>query len=70
MNLLLIHFLIVKGKINLIMDARGRNKNAPHFQYKRNVKGEDETFDVYYYFKTNPEDVTNLRRVSLFSLLL
>ena len=39
MNLLLIHFLIETRQINLIMDARSRQEDSPHFVYQRLMKG-------------------------------
>lgn len=72
MNILMLHFLIETRKINLIMEAQHRDpKTAPHFTYSRTSnKGELQTFDVYYQFKTDPAQVTSLKRVSLYQLLL
>ena len=70
LNLLLFHFLIEKNKIQLIMDARERNQNAPHFMYRRQINDDEEQeFKVYFTFKTDPENVTNLTKVSLYDLL-
>ena len=41
MVLLLLSFLLRTKRIKLIIDARSRTKNLPHFQYKRMKKGEE-----------------------------
>lgn len=37
-NLMLLHFLMETGRIKLIMDARERSLETPHFYYQRRSK--------------------------------
>lgn len=40
MVLMLIHFLLEKGKVKKILDNRIKSKDRPHFVYKREKKGQ------------------------------
>ncbi len=40
MVLMLLHYLIKKGEISPIMDARVRNSSTPSFKYKRSKGGD------------------------------
>lgn len=67
--LMLIHFLIIKKKVKLILDNRVISTSKPHFEYRRIKENVVEEFDVYYQFKNEVEDVTDLERVNYFKIL-
>lgn len=52
------------------MDSRTRGEDAAYFVYKRSIRDTIEEFKVYYEFKTNTKDVTALKRVNLYQLLI
>ena len=70
LTLMVLNFLIETKRIKLIMDSRTRGEDAAYFVYKRSVKDTLEEFKVHYEFKTNPKDVTHLKRVNLYQLLI
>ena len=67
--LMLIHYLIHCKAVKPILDARNRKADSPHFKFKRLKQNELEQFDVYYSFKTLPEDVSSQERVNYYEIL-
>lgn len=71
MILLMLHFLLKKGYVNLIYNARKRTSDTAKYQFKRqknNTQKPDE-FEVYYQFDTAQAKVTNVSSVNLFEMM-
>ncbi len=69
MILMLIHYLIKMKLVKPILDARSRSKDSPHFTFKRLKLNDKDEFDVYYTFKSKPEDVSTIERVNYLKIL-
>ena len=69
--LMMLHFLIQKKYVNLMYNAKTRNASTPKINFKRMKTGYDkpDQFDIFYEFRTNPEDVTNIKNINMVEIL-
>ena len=69
--LMMLHFLIQKKYVNVIYNAKNRTPNTSKINFKRMKNGYEkpDQFDVFYEFRTNPEEVTNVKTVNLVEVM-